>query len=174
MNKKLLQFIHQSPSQLEFGSVKYRLMKPESGCGLTDEQADWAIAQYICFLMLFWLYPNTNYFVPSQLIDRVWHCHLLDTQKYMKDCQLLFGSYIHHFPFYGLRGADDQQQMYTSFLQTQQLFEQQFGVPMIGQSQQVFNPENLQPSGCHLTQNLEQLRLSIPVNLDELLSRQIA
>jgi len=100
VNKKLLQFIHQSPSQPEFGSVKYRLMKPESGCGLTDEQADWAIAQYICFLMLFWLYPNTNYFVPSKLIDRVWHCHLLDTQKYMKDCQLLFGSYIHHFPFY--------------------------------------------------------------------------
>ncbi|MBK1987928.1 hypothetical protein A0J48_010310 [Sphaerospermopsis aphanizomenoides BCCUSP55] len=173
MNKQLLQFFHPSSNQLEFGSVKYRLMYPESGLGLTDRQADWAIAQYLCFLMLFWLYPQAN-LVPNRVIDKVWHCHLLDTQKYMADCQLLFGAYVHHFPFYGLRGTVDQQQMYASFLQTQQLFSQHFGLDIMERSQQVFNTDILQPSGCHLPQNVEESRLSVPVNIDQLLSQSIA
>lgn len=30
--------------------------------------------------------------------DEVWHLHILDSQKYARDCETIFGSYFHHIP----------------------------------------------------------------------------
>lgn len=37
--------------------------------------------------------------IPSQLVDIVWHTHILFTRQYHADCQKLFGKYMHHEPF---------------------------------------------------------------------------
>ena len=51
-----------------------------------------------------------------------WHTHILDTQKYMLDCENLFGRYIHHFPYFGMRGEKDRNQLKKSFYETEELF----------------------------------------------------
>jgi hypothetical protein len=40
-------------------------------------------------------------------VDTFWHYHILDTLKYAEDCQAVFGYFLHHFPYLGLRGEED-------------------------------------------------------------------
>lgn len=65
-------------------------------CG--NEQ-NWTIAieQYGCFLCLMSLYPDRP-LVPTPILDQVWHVHILDTQRYRRDCLALFGQFIDHQP----------------------------------------------------------------------------
>lgn len=39
-----------------------------------------------------------KYCSPSDLIDMLWHSHILDTRNYAKYCKLQFGKFIHHNP----------------------------------------------------------------------------
>ena len=70
------------------------------------EKIDEALFYYRCFLQAILDSPDTPV-VPSKEIDEVWHQHILDTEKYMTDCQEVFGRYVHHFPYSGLRGEED-------------------------------------------------------------------
>jgi hypothetical protein len=65
--------------------------------------------------------------VPSKEIDIFWHTHILDTQKYMSDCENLFGKYIHHFPYFGMRGEKDRRHLEKAFCETEKLFLLHFG-----------------------------------------------
>jgi hypothetical protein len=112
--------------QLDLEPIAFQLM--HSGeAEWTYQRTMQAIAQYKQFLYLIYLYPNHS-LVPTQDIDRVWHHHILDTMKYAQDCQLLFGRFIHHFPYFGLRGESDRQNLQIAFKQTQALFQEHFGV----------------------------------------------
>ncbi|MGD1913849.1 MAG: glycine-rich domain-containing protein [Rivularia sp. (in: cyanobacteria)] len=93
------------------------------------EKTNQAISRYLMFLLLIYLYPNGQ-LVPSQEIDRVWHHHIIDTMKYAEDCKMLFGRFIHHFPYFGKRGKIDRGNLQTAFEQTQVLFEEHFGITM--------------------------------------------
>ncbi|MCA9195527.1 MAG: hypothetical protein KDB03_27335 [Planctomycetales bacterium] len=44
---------------------------------------------------------------PERDVDVFWHHHILDTRKYINDCNLLFGRYVHHFPYSGVLGDRD-------------------------------------------------------------------
>lgn len=46
----------------------------------------------------FWRDWNATLLSPSIPVDQMWHQHLLDTQRYFDDCQLLVGRMIHHNP----------------------------------------------------------------------------
>lgn len=35
---------------------------------------------------------------PTQAVDDFWHQHILFTEKYTDDCDVLFGHYLHHSP----------------------------------------------------------------------------
>jgi hypothetical protein len=35
---------------------------------------------------------------PNKVVDIFWHTHILFTQKYFKDCEVVFGHYLHHEP----------------------------------------------------------------------------
>lgn len=131
--------------------------------GWTYQQITGAMGRYLLFLMLIYLYPNSK-IVPTQEIDQVWHHHILDTSKYAEDCQMLFGHFVHHFPYFGYRDDADHQQWQTAFTETQQLFAQNFGAGLIEQSGQ---PESLhQPAGCVLRQGKEQRRPGITVQME--------
>jgi hypothetical protein len=41
--------------------------------------------------------------------DDLWHLHILDTPKYTRDCEKIFGSYLSHQPLYGRITAKDRQ-----------------------------------------------------------------
>lgn len=36
--------------------------------------------------------------LPAEIVDIVWHTHILFTQQYYKDCKKIFGFYLHHQP----------------------------------------------------------------------------
>lgn len=67
---------------------------------------------------------------PSEKLDEYWHMHILDTQKYMEDCQMLFGKYLHHYPYFGLEG--DKNDLNSGFELTKILFKHHFGHDLTG------------------------------------------
>ncbi len=89
--------------ELDLTPIKYKLIKES---GWQPEQAIRAEKLYRGFLSLSALYPKQAC-VPTQEIDDFWHAHILDTRKYMADCQDIFGYYLHHFPYTGLQGDEE-------------------------------------------------------------------
>jgi hypothetical protein len=55
--------------------------------------------------------------------DDLWHVHILDTPKYTKDCETIFGSYLSHQPLYGRPSAKDRQ----IFKDSQKLYLAEYG-----------------------------------------------
>lgn len=41
----------------------------------------------------------------------MWHTHILDTELYFVQTALLFGHYLHHFPFFGKRDEADERNL---------------------------------------------------------------
>ena len=131
---------------LDWGPIAYKLIYPESGQGWTQEQTKRAISRYIIFLTLKHLYPNVG-IVPTQEIDQVWHTHILDTAKYAQECQQVFGYFLHHFPYMGMRGETDRKNWQSAFAQTKSLFAEHFGVSM---AEIAGEGEGTQPGFCIL------------------------
>lgn len=113
---------------LDLSTIAADLMHPENGYGWTEQQAFWAIDRYKAFLFISYLYPEIL-LVPTQEIDRVWHCHILHTRKYRQDCEMLFGCFIDHEPESESCDEGSSDDLDAAFVQTQALlavFEQYF------------------------------------------------
>jgi len=91
--------------ELDFTLLKCKLMDAEDGEGWDIEQCDEAEILYKRFLCLLLLFPDEQ-FAPSKTIDIFWHHHILDTQSYVNDTEMIFGRYLHHYPYMGLFEAD--------------------------------------------------------------------
>ncbi len=115
--------------QVDWGPIAFKLMHPDDGKGLSRAEALARINRYRQFLYLHHIYPNAQ-LVPDRHIDHVWHCHILDTEKYRQDCQLLFGRFLDHFPYFGMRGEEDFNQLGDAFAETRQLLERHFASPL--------------------------------------------
>jgi len=111
---------------LDLEPMKGKLMDAERGLGWSDQQAEEAEKWYKRFLFLHFKYPG-KCLVPTSLIDELWHCHILDTQKYAADCDSIFGEFLHHVPTYGSNTADDEEAMKSTFEETKKLFDREFG-----------------------------------------------
>jgi len=96
---------------------------------LSQMRADTDVILYRSFLKLCLLYPRLHV-VPTDGIDRVWHAHLLDTRKYRADCDYLFGRFLDHYPYAGLRGEADRRAWQEDFARTCELFGQHFGIEL--------------------------------------------
>lgn len=138
-----------SVAGLNFDKLKWKLTRSvesswdENLCGFAERE-------YRKFLSLKKWYPKLS-LVPSKLVDKFWHEHILDTQSYIQDCNNVFGYYLHHFPYFGIYGADDQQKLQTAFAETITLYEQHFGKYP---SKQLFgtdanNAARCQDHACH-------------------------
>ena len=108
-------------SNLDLEPIKFSLTQREDGPNWSLNKAETLEVWYRRFLYLSSIY-NDKVLVPSKDIDVFWHTHILDTQKYMLDCENLFGRYIHHFPYFGMRGEKDRNQLKKSFYKTEELF----------------------------------------------------
>ncbi|WP_205588317.1 glycine-rich domain-containing protein [Helicobacter vulpis] len=67
--------------------------------------------------------------MPPKDVDAFWHYHILDTQKCAQDCQEIFGYFLHHFPYFGMRGDQDAQNLQDSWNSTCQKYLARFGMP---------------------------------------------
>jgi hypothetical protein len=64
--------------------------------------------EYRRFLCLMATHPD-EVLAPSVDVDTFWHYHILDTMKYAADCEQAFGFFLHHYPYAGMHGEDDEQ-----------------------------------------------------------------
>lgn len=114
--------------ELDLDPVVFKLMHPGPGePELSLAQADEAVGLYRCFLKLCVLYSGLA-IVPTHQLDQVWHTHMLDTAKYRADCDRVFGRFLDHFPYAGLRGEGDRRAWRENFARTRGLFRDLFGV----------------------------------------------
>ena len=114
--------------ELDLEPIKFKLMNRHSQ-KWTLEQCDRVAELYKMFLKLCYMYPGSGC-VPTEEIDEFWHNHILDTSKYVLDSQEIFGYFLHHYPYLGLRGADDEIVLEKSFEQTRALFFEHFNVQL--------------------------------------------
>ena len=112
---------------LNLEPIIYKLMDEEEGEGWTLEQSLIAVEEYRRFLFL--SVTSAEIIVPTKFVDSVWHTHILDTRKYMDDCQQLFGFYLHHFPYFGMRGEEDQANLQAAFKKAADVYEAAFNQP---------------------------------------------
>jgi len=116
--------------KLSFELQKQKMQHTDEGEGYSPEQADEAEKEYKRFLTLLELYPDKP-IVPNKIMDIFWHYHILDTMKYHEDCNLVFGGYLHHYPYFGLNGEEDAQNLENAFQETLQLYQMVFREPML-------------------------------------------
>jgi hypothetical protein len=113
-------------NDLDLEPIKVKLMHRESGEGWTLDKANAVEAEYRRFLILMKLYPSAAA-SPQFDVDIFWHYHILDTLKYAIDCQTIYGYFLHHFPYLGLRGEDDETAHQQHGEQMKRLYETTFG-----------------------------------------------
>ncbi|MBM4111559.1 MAG: hypothetical protein FJ254_09440 [Phycisphaerae bacterium] len=113
---------------IDFSPIKRKLMDERHGSGWSRQKADDAEYLYRCFLALQVAYDQTvNRIVPPTIVDEFWHQHILDTRKYAADCEVLFGKYLHHFPYFGMRGPEDERALNDAAEWTLAQFSHHFG-----------------------------------------------
>jgi hypothetical protein len=115
-------------SLLDLTNVRLKLADPEEGKGLTPEQLDLLEGEYRKFLALHLAYPGTD-IVPCKIVDEIWHQHILDTAAYRADCDAIFGRFLDHYPYFGMRGEDDARALHDAYADTIERYRDAFGEP---------------------------------------------
>lgn len=113
-------------NSIDLTMVKMKLMDEEEGQGWEREYCDHIeclYRRYLCMLYLDFEAPH----VPTIDIDLFWHQHILDTRAYARDCQKMFGQFLHHFPYFGMRGKEDAKNLNDAFEETKKIYFDLFG-----------------------------------------------
>jgi hypothetical protein len=88
-------------------------------------------ANEVCRLYRNWLFLSIKYpdksLPPSEDVDEFWHNHILDTKKYRVDCDMLFGKYLDHYPYFGIDATSTMTDLGNAFADTQALHFAEFG-----------------------------------------------
>jgi hypothetical protein len=113
---------------LDLGGVRMKLADPEEGPGLAEAQLDVMETEYRKFLALHLAYPADE-IVPCKIVDEIWHQHILDTAAYRRDCDAIFGRFLDHYPYFGMRGEDDAQALVDAYAETLDRYREGFGEP---------------------------------------------
>jgi hypothetical protein len=114
----------QKVANLDFTMLKRKLVQEN---GWAPDFCDEAEDLYKKFLALNLHYPDRK-ICPTGPIDTFWHAHILDTRAYTQDCEALFGHYLHHFPYFGMRGTADAADLKATFQESIELFIIHFGI----------------------------------------------
>lgn len=110
-----------------FGDLRLKLTHPEFGPdgGWSAAFTERAIVEYARFLALAHTFGEA---VPSNVIDEVWHGHIIDTRRYAADCERIFGRFLHHYPYFGLGGAHGERaELESKFARTRARYVAIFG-----------------------------------------------
>jgi hypothetical protein len=113
-------------ANLDLANIRLKLADPEEGKGYGPAQLDVMEGEYRKFLALHLMYPEAD-IVPCHLVDEIWHQHILDTIAYRQDCDSIFGRFLDHFPYFGMRGDDDAHALYDAYEDTLVKYELAFG-----------------------------------------------
>ena len=114
--------------ELDLSGIRFKLAHPEDGAPPTEGALDTMEREYRRFLALRLTHQDAE-IVPCKLVDLMWHRHILDTRAYAADCDRIFGEFMHHFPYFGLRGPEDEQALYDAYDLTLERYRDAFGEP---------------------------------------------
>ncbi len=117
---------HYLLKELNLEPVVIKAMDKEEGYGWSLEYALAVSEEYRKFLVLC-LKNLDEAVVPSSKVDDFWHLHILDTQKYAEDCAIGLGYFLHHFPYFGMRGEEDERNLQSAWERTKKLYLSEFG-----------------------------------------------
>jgi hypothetical protein len=113
--------------ELDLTPIKTKLMHVASGEGWSLEKANAVEKEYRRFLCLMKLFPGEDT-APLVDVDTFWHYHILDTMKYAADCERVFGYFLHHYPYVGMDGSEEDEQFrLDSGERMRTLYESLFG-----------------------------------------------
>ena len=115
-------------TELDLSNVRMKLADPEEGKGYSREILDRMELEYRKFLALRLAHPHAE-IVPCGIVDEMWHQHILDTIAYRHDCDRIFGRFVDHFPYFGMRGDDDARALDDAYSETLSLYKSAFGTP---------------------------------------------
>jgi hypothetical protein len=118
----------QRVAEIDFSLLKRKLGDEK---GWSPEYQSEVEGLYRQFLALNMIYPDRK-ICPTGPVDEFWHAHILDTRAYVRDCELLFGSFLHHFPYFGMRGPEDRAALQSAFDESRALFIRHFGIDPCG------------------------------------------
>jgi hypothetical protein len=113
---------------LDLSQVRMKLADREEGPGLDQERIDLMEREYRKFLGLQLMHPEAV-LVPCKLVDEMWHRHILDTAAYRQDCATIFGRFLDHYPYFGMRSEVEAQELIDAYAQTLDLYRAAFGEP---------------------------------------------
>lgn len=121
-------------ARIDFSMLIHKLSVPDTNIARvwSPEVVEGAVDYYRNFLWLLRKYGEHTVLAPSPEIDEIWHHHILDTYKYHEDCAAIFGTYLHHYPYFGMRSASDSAALSDAFARTQSLHCQEFGEYIMG------------------------------------------
>ena len=109
---------------LDFSPIVNKLIKQ---MGWRKRHALETCELYRKYLILQRKYNHLYNLPPSEDIDDFWHMHILDTKTYRKDCEVIFGYYLDHYPYLGIDASSNLNDLERAFAKTQELFASEFG-----------------------------------------------
>ncbi len=115
---------------LDLNPIKMKLMHEASGEGWSQQRADAVETEYRRFLFLMKKYPDAGA-SPTVDVDTFWHYHILDTMKYARDCEAVFGFFLHHYPYVGMAAGTENEHVQAGE-RMRELYEAEFGVVVKG------------------------------------------
>jgi len=113
---------------LDLANVRLKLVDAEDGGGCDPVRLSLMEQEYRRFLALHLAYPEMDV-VPCKIVDEMWHQHILDTAAYRDDCEAIFGFFLDHFPYFGMRGEQDARDLDDAYTLTLSRYRDAFGEP---------------------------------------------
>lgn len=112
---------------LDFTMLKRKLEHADGWSAGVVAEAECLYRKYLCLALVY----RDRTLGPSRMIDDFWHAHILDTRAYAADCEMLFGAYLHHYP-YGGSYADplDMALSNAAYAETCRLFREHFDIDL--------------------------------------------
>jgi len=114
--------------QLDLSDIRRKLADPDEGKGYAADHLDLLETEYRKFVALRVAHPDAD-IVPCKVVDEMWHQHILDTIAYRRDCDVIFGRFMDHFPYFGMRGPEDEQALADAYDETLLHYRAAFGEP---------------------------------------------
>ncbi len=123
MNQALVESVM---GEMDLEPIMVKALDPEEGHGWSLEFTQAVALEYRKYLVLCLENPDFPV-VPSNFVDDFWHLHILDTMKYQEDCDEFLGGFLHHFPYFGMRGVEDAENLTLAWFQTRAIYKVRFG-----------------------------------------------
>jgi hypothetical protein len=127
MNMPELSFDYVSAARTSRGALAH----------MTEGQIRALAARYQRFLALKARYAE-HPIAPTEIIDEMWHLHMLHPRAYHRDCVAFFGFILDHSPGYGADEAT-RPALERTFHRTAELWERTYGEPYSVAGQELQN-----------------------------------